>query len=146
MKQLRHVLVLSFLIYSLMTLSGCFQYPEGPVFTLQLKDERIDGTWLLTSFIDASGNDVTAEHENETLTAVVDRSGNRTWAEFVDGSLTNYGTFLFGDHSDYVIVTYIVLEHNQTPGIQFFYTVRKLTEKEFKYIDDQGNTLDYKKY
>jgi hypothetical protein len=126
--------------------TGCFQYPEGPVFTLQLRDERISGTWLLTGFTDDAGNNLLNEHQNETLVVEYSKSGDRKWAEYKDGNLVSEGTYLFAAHSDYIIITYVYLNGDVTTGVQLFYTVRRLTEKEFKYIDDKGNTLSFEKY
>jgi len=161
MKQRRHLFILLFGLLTLISFSGCFQYPEGPVFTLQLKDERVSGTWLLTNVTDASGADITNSpvidtiidtdtissypYQNSTLTVIVDRSGNRSWAQFHNGELQTHATFQFADHSNYLIVEYDVIVPNNVV-LQVFYDVLKLTDKEFKYIDEKGNTLDYKKY
>lgn len=160
MKQRRHLFILSFGLLTLISFTGCFQYPEGPVFTLQLKDERLSGTWLLTNVTDPSGADITNilvdtiigkdtislyPYQNSTLTVIVDRSGNRSWAQFRDGLLQTHATFQFADHSNYLIVEYDVIVPDNV-ALQVFYDVLKLTDKEFKYIDEKGNTLDYKKY
>ena len=144
--QRRHVYILFLGLLSLISFSGCFQYPEGPVFTLQLKDERLAGSWLLTEFTDTAGNNTTDEHQNEVLTVIVDRSGNRSWSQFRDGELETHATFQFADHSNYLIVEFELTDFNNQTPVQKFYDVRKLTDKEFKYVDDLGNTLDYKKY
>jgi hypothetical protein len=145
MKQRGHVYIFFLGILSLISFSGCFQYPEGPVFTLQLKDERLSGTWLLTEYTDTAGNNTIAEHQNQTLTVIVDRSGNRSWAQFNNGLLQTHATFQFAAHSNYLIVEYDVIVPDNV-ALQVFYDVKKLTDKEFKYVDEKGNTLDYKKY
>jgi hypothetical protein len=126
--------------------NGCFQYPEGPDFTLQLRDERLRGTWLLTEFTDAGGNNLISEHQNETLTVQFSRSGDRIWSEFKDGNLVNFGSYEFTYGNDYLIVFFEILNTNQTGGVQVFYTIRRLTDKELKFIDDAGNTRFYEKY
>jgi len=145
MKHLRYAAIGLLGLLAVMSFNGCFEYPEGPVFTLQLKDERLEGTWLVKNVTDPSGADVTAEHSDETLTVVVNRSGDRAWATFKNGLIQNHGTYQYGSHSDYIIIIFDVFNQQNTT-FQVFYTIRKLTEKEFKYIDDQGYTYDLKKY
>lgn len=146
---MKSIFIKSHFFFGLLTLglvTGCFQYPEGPVFTLQLRDERLNGTWLLTEFTDEAGNNLINEHHDETLVAEYSKSGDRKWAEYKEGSLDSEGTYLFASHGDYLIITYLYYHGDVTTGIQVFYTVRKLTDHEFKYIDDKGNTLTYEKY
>lgn len=127
------------------SLSGCFQYPEGPFFTLQTKDERIDGTWKIVHVTDASGNDVTSEFLNRTLTVVAGRSGEHLWSEFDNGILVSGGTYQFADRTDYIIILYTILNGIETEE-QSFYTVRQLTEDKFEYIDDSGFDIELEKY
>ena len=134
-------------LVTLISLSGCFQYPEGPVFTLQTRDERINGAWRLTSITNPAGLDISGDTSftNITLTTVVSRSGDKSWAIFQNGNLLSLGTFLFAEHGDQIVVVYTLLFNAQT-YTQEFYDIRKLTDKYFYYVDQNGYTLHYQKY
>jgi hypothetical protein len=146
MKRFQYISFLAILSMAIVSFSSCFQYPEGPIFTMQLPDERLKGSWLITGFTDASGNDLMSEHQNQTLVADYSHGGDRSWAEFKNNQLDRSGTYLFASHSDNIIVTFDFYDGSQKTPVQYFYTIRKLTDKEFKYIDDQGNTLTLRKY
>jgi hypothetical protein len=147
MKRFLNVAKILLPLVTLLSFSGCFQYPEGPVFTMQTRDERINGAWKLTSVTDPSGADASGDTSfaNITLTVIVSRSGDRTWSLFQDGNLKSFGTFLFAEHGDEIIVVYTVLDHLDT-YTQFFYDIRKLTDKYFYYVDQNGFTFHYQKY
>lgn len=129
----------------LLSLSGCFQYPEGPVFTLQTRDERLAGTWLLTSATDENGYDVISEFQNITLTVIPSRSTENSWTFFQNDSLVSHGTYLFAEHSDLIAVTYSLFNGSHTPQ-QEFYDIKKLTDKYFYYTDKSSFTFHYQKY
>ncbi len=132
-------------IFILVIFSGCMQYPEGPFFTLQTRDERIDGTWLVTAASDASGADLTSEYLSYTLSVRASRSGDSYWAIFISGNLYSEGGYQFASHGDQLIVIYTLFE-NQQGYSQIFYDIRKLTDKEFIFVDPAGNELTLKKY
>ncbi|HYV90284.1 MAG TPA: hypothetical protein VE978_00805 [Chitinophagales bacterium] len=147
MKRFLNVAKILLPFVALISFTGCFQYPEGPVFTVQTRDERITGSWRLTSATDPFGADVSgdASFANVTLTALVSRSGDKSWTVFQNGNLLSLGTFLFASHGDQVIVVYTLLNNVQT-YTQEFYDIRKLTDKYFYYVDQNGYTLHYQKY
>jgi hypothetical protein len=132
-------------IIVLLSVSGCFQYPEGPVFTVQTRDERLKGTWTLTSATDANGNDVISEFNSTTLTAVPSRSTANTWDVFKNGTLVSHGTYLFAEHGDQIVVAYSFINNAHTVT-QEIYDIRKLTDKYFYYVDNNSNTLHFQKY
>jgi hypothetical protein len=129
----------------LLSVAGCFQYPEGPVFTLQTRDERLAGTWRLTSASDPSGADVSSEFNNITLTVIPSRSGDNSWTIFQNDSLISQGTYLFAQHGDQIVIAYSLLKGSHTPT-QEFYDIRRLTDKYFYYVDNSSFTLHYQKY
>jgi hypothetical protein len=133
------------MLITIISVIGCFQYPDGPIFTLQTRSERLNGTWRLTSATDPSGNDATSEFQNITLTAISSRSGDNTWTIFQNGNLISLGSFLFASHGDELIVIYSLLGNAQT-YTQEFYQIQKLTDKEFNYIDQNSFELHYEKY
>lgn len=137
----------------LLLLSGCFQYPEGPFFTLQTRDERLKGTWGVLRVTDAAGNDITNAtdesgnplYTNITLTVDVGRSGERNWTVFRNSLMRSLGTFQFARYGDELVVLYTFYNGAET-YLQKFYIIRKLTEKEFIYIDDAGLKWEMGKY
>jgi hypothetical protein len=139
-------ILLSFV--ALISFTSCFQYPEGPIFTVQTRAERLNGTWKLTSATDATGQNVLGDtsFSNTTLTAIASRSGSDEWLVFQNGNLRSTGTFEFAQHGDDIIVIYSLLDYSDVNGDQQFYQIRKLTDKYFYYIDQNGNTLHYQKY
>ena len=141
----RFVLFLISLV-SLFSFNSCFQYPEGPIFTLETRDERLEGTWAVISVHDAGGADITSEFTDWTLTVEVDRSGNRTWSMFINSVLSDLGTYQFTENNDYLVVIFTVLGGFEANAIQKFYTIRKLTDKEFIYIDELDREFEWKKY
>lgn len=145
MKIFSRITLTSVVLVSLFSLSSCMQYPEGPFFTLQTRDERLDGTWLVTHVTDVSGNDVSSEFINYTLTVVANRSGESDWSEFQDEILVSAGTYQFADHSDYIIVLFTYLKGVETYS-QKFNTIRKLTDKKFEFVDDAGYDYELEKY
>ena len=145
MKPLSTLAKILFLVIVLFSVSGCFQYPEGPFFTVQTRDERLGGTWRLTSASDPNGNDVMSEFANTTLTVVPSRSGDNSWSIFKDGSLISHGTYLFAQHGDQIVIAYSLLNDAQT-YTQEFYDIRRLTDKYFYYVDNNSFTLHYQKY
>lgn len=134
-----------FSIFIFIIFSGCMQYPEGPFFTLQTRDERINGTWLVTAASDASGADITSEYPNYTISVRASRSGDSYWAFFISGNLYSEGGYQFASHGDQLIVVYTLFENVQGYS-QIFYDIRKLTDKEFIFVDPAGNELTCQKY
>ena len=147
MKRFLNVAKIILPVVILLSLNGCFQYPEGPVFTMQTRDERINGAWKLTSVTNPSGLDATGDSSfaNVTLTVVVNRSGDKSWSLFQNGILKSFGTFLFASHGDEIVIVYTLLDNIQT-YTQVFYDIRKLTDKYFYYVDQNGYTFHYQKY
>lgn len=133
------------LMVTTVSFSGCFQYPDGPFFTVQTRTERINGTWRLTSVTDENGADISSEFQNITLASLVDRSGNSSWSIFQDGYLISFGTFTFAEHGNELIVVYTLLNGGQT-DTQEFYSIQKLTDKHFNYIDLNNAELHFDKY
>lgn len=146
MKPLLNLAKILLPVIVLFSVSGCFQYPEGPFFTLQTRDERLAGTWLLTSATDPNGNDVSSEFENITLTVIPSRSAENSWSIFKDGNLVSHGTYLFAQHGDQIIIAYSLLNNDDQVYIQEFYDIRRLTDKYFYYVDNNSYTLQYQKY
>ena len=87
MKRFQYISFLAILVMAIVSFSSCFQYPEGPIFTMQLPDERLKGSWLITGFTDANGNDMMSEHQNQTMVADYSHGGDRSWAEFKNNQL-----------------------------------------------------------
>ncbi|MBK9731911.1 MAG: hypothetical protein IPO83_11610 [Chitinophagaceae bacterium] len=130
----------------LLSFNSCMQYPEGPFFTLQTKDERLEGNWLIDKVIDANGNDVTSEYADQTLYVVAGRD-SKSLSYFKSGSLYSFGTYAFADNSDDFIVIYTQYHGMDVSKevLQIFFTVRKLTDTWFYYIDDNGIEFQWKK-
>lgn len=80
MKRFQYISFLAILVMAIVSFSSCFQYPEGPIFTMQLPDERLKGSWLITGFTDANGNNMMSEHQNQTMVADYSHGGDRSWA------------------------------------------------------------------
>ena len=148
MKRFVNVAKIILPLVTLVLFAGCFQYPEGPIFTVQTRDERITGTWKLISATDPFGMDASGDtsFKNITLTAIVSRSGDKSWTIFQNGNLISFGNFLFASHGDQIIVVYTELNNVTTNYTQEFYDIRKLTDKYFYYVDQSGYTLHYQKY
>lgn len=133
------------LAWMFVSLSGCFQYPEGPVFTMMTKDERISGNWYITEVFDANGNDVTTQYAGRTLYVQADRD-SKSLSYFKDGILYSFGTYDFADYGDELIVVYSLYEGSENKEVlQIFFTIRKLTEKKFYYIDNNGIEFHWQK-
>ncbi|MBX7107166.1 MAG: hypothetical protein K1X61_00830 [Chitinophagales bacterium] len=130
----------------LFSFSSCFQYPEGPFFTLMTKDERLAGNWDIDQVIDPNGNDVTAEYAGQTLYVQVNRD-SKSLSYFKDNTLYSFGTYAFADHSDDFIVIYTLYKGtDQSKEIkQIFFTIRKLSDKWFTYIDNENYEFHWKK-
>lgn len=137
------IMIFGLLLFSF---SSCFQYPEGPVFTLQTKDERIAGNWLIDQVIDANGNDVTGQYIGQTLYVVAGRD-SKSLSYFKSGVLYSFGTYAFADNSDDLIIIYTQYQGQDVSKeiLQIFFTVRKLTDKWFTYIDNKGIEFHWKK-
>ncbi|MCS6916533.1 MAG: hypothetical protein RMK52_01855 [Chitinophagales bacterium] len=142
-------LLLAFLLIQ----SSCFQYPEGPFFTLQTRDERLQGTWGVSRVTDAGGSDVTNAtdeggnplYSNITLTVEVSRSGERNWSVFRNSLIRSLGTYQFARYGDELVILYTFYNGAET-YLQKFYTIRKLTEKEFIYVDETGLKWEFRKF
>jgi hypothetical protein len=133
-------------IISAVSLSGCFQFPEGPFFTMQTKDERLQGNWYIDKVLDPGGNDVTAQYINYTLFVQVSRDAHNL-SFFKDAVLDSYGTYEFADHGNDIIIVYSLVNGVDISKEirQVYYSVRKLTDQSFKYIDDNLYEFDWKK-
>lgn len=142
-----------FLIVLICLVTGCFQYPEGPFFTLQTRDERLKGTWGVLQVIDPSGADVTYAtdengnplYTNITLTIEINRSGDRNWTIFQNSLMRSLGTYQFARYGDEIVVLYTFYNGAET-YLQKFYTIRKLTEKEFIFLDQEGFRWELSKF
>lgn len=137
------VMALGLLLFSF---SSCFQYPEGPIFTMMTKDERLAGNWLIDQVIDANGNDVTTQYAGQTLYVQTGRD-SKSLSYFKSGVLYSFGTYAFADHSDELIVIYTQYQGQDVSKeiLQIFFTVRKLTDNWFTYIDNNGIEFHWKK-
>ena len=134
------------LTVSFISLSGCFQYPEGPIFTLETKDERFQGNWLIDQVTDPNGNDVTTQFSNITLFVQVSRD-SKNLSYFKNGILDSFGTYEFADNNNDLIIIYT--EYNGVDVSkevkQIFYSIRRLTDNWVYYIDDKGYEFHYRK-
>jgi len=140
------LILASLVLTSLISLSGCFQYPEGPIFTMQTKDERFEGTWAIDEVTDANGNNVTAEYSTYSLFVQVNRD-NKYVSFFINNILDSYGTYSFAKYSDDLVIIYTTYGGVDVSKdvIQKFYTVRRLTDKWLYFIDDAGFEWHWKK-
>lgn len=130
----------------LFSFSSCFQYPEGPFFTLQTRDERLAGNWGIDEVFDPSGNNVTSQYEGQTLYVQVGRD-SKSLSYFKSGVLYSFGAFAFADHSDDFFVVYTTYQGQDVSKeiLQITFTIRKLTDKWFTYIDNNGYEFHWKK-
>ncbi len=136
---------IALLVFFSLLWTSCFQYPEGPIFTMQTRDERLSGTWGVLRVTDPSGNDVTEEvdetgtpvYKSITLTVQVNRSGDRNWSVFKNNLVHSLGTYDYAEFGDELVVLFTFYQGAET-YLQKFYTIRKLTSKEFIYVDDRG--------
>lgn len=130
----------------LSSFSSCFQYPEGPFFTLMTRDERLAGNWQIDQVIDANGNDVTSQYAGQTLYVQANRD-SKSLSYFKANTLYSFGTYAFADHSDDFIVIYTQYEGQDVSKEikQIFFTIRQLSDRWFTYIDDKGIEFHWKK-
>lgn len=140
-------ITLSFLLFfSFITISGCFQYPEGPWFTLQTKDERFGGYWIIDQVIDPNGADVTVDYANYTLLIQVTRD-TKNLTLFKDGVLNSFGAYTFAEHSDDLVIIYTQYQGVDVSKevLEKIWTIRRLTDKWLYYIDENGYEWHWKK-
>ncbi len=132
----------------LFSFSGCFQYPEGPIFTLQTRDERLSGNWFIDKVTDINGSDITATYINWTLNVAQSKDGVGTFSYFMNGMLYSYGTYNFADFGDQLILAFTEYqdENVSANAIQKFLDVLRLTDQHFYYTDDQGSEFHWEKY
>jgi hypothetical protein len=129
--------------------SSCFQYPEGPIFTVQTREERLAGNWFIDEVTDANGNDITSEYSTWTLNVEASKStSNSSFSFFKDAILYSFGTYDFAEHGDQLIIAYSEYQSENVGAdiVQKFYEIRRLTDKWFYYTDDLGNEFHWKKY
>ncbi len=140
-----NALIFSFVLFSF---SSCFQYPEGPVFTLQTRDERLSGNWFIDQVTDANGNDITASYQYWTLNVVASKEGLGTFSYFNNGTLYSYGTYDFADFGDQLIIAFTEYQNENVSAdaVQKFLDVLRLTDQHFYYTDDQGIEFHWEKY
>ena len=150
---LRCSLLVKVMIFGLLlfSFSSCFQYPEGPIFTMMTKDERLAGNWFIDQVISKEGQDITAAYAGQTLYVVSGRdSKSLSYFKINDAgdlSLYSFGTYEFADNSNDLIVIYTLYQgEDKTKNVlQIFFDIRKLTENWFYYIDNEGIEFHWKK-
>jgi hypothetical protein len=148
MKEILSLMKLAFIGLLLVSMSGCFQYPEGPFFTMQTRDERLSGNWAIDQVLNRDGEDITSEFADLTLFALMGKEDQNSISLFKSSILDSFGTYSFADHSDYLIIIYTTYNGVDVSSevVQKFLEVRRLTDKWLYYIDDEGFEWHWEKY
>lgn len=99
--------IVYFLIISLITLSSCKKYEEGPAFSLRTKKARLSNAWLTEKTIDSNGNEkVFCDKDRDALTTVFFKDGRYSFRyETSFFLILNDGKWAFTDDKEHVVIS-----------------------------------------
>lgn len=123
-----------FMSISLIIVTSCGKYEEGPAFSLRTKTDRVENNWKIAQAIE-DGKDVTADYDQYemTLTGNNDATLAAIYTNFgVDYQFTTNGTWSFLAEKSKISFDY---EGTDNDGI---YTILKLEEDEMWLKQDDG--------
>jgi hypothetical protein len=129
MKTLKLIIALAFLGGTLLSVSSCGKYENGPGFTLLTKKARLTGDWDEKETVDVNGN-VTADNSSDYATFEKDGTYKVT-----SGSFSFIGTWEFVSDKEKLRVTYT----SGSSSISSEATIMRLTNKELWLKDDDGD-------
>ncbi len=110
-----------------MTIDGCKKYPDGPMFSIHSRTERVANTWKVDNY-KKNGNDYTSLFAGYTET--YSKDGNFSYAF---GNFSGTGTWTFQSKDTQIQINGI---NNQSSETLY---ILKLEEKEFWYYYMDGN-------
>lgn len=131
MKQNKIILIALVVILSA---TSCSKYPDGPMFSLRTKTERVTNNWKVAQALD-NGVDETADYTKYELDLAKD-GGATLAAKYVTFGVTyefvTVGTWSFVDDKNKIS---FVLDNDDANGV---YQILKLQEDEMWLKKDQG--------
>ena len=121
------LLAILFIALTVPVVQSCKKYPDGPMFSLQSRKERVANTWKIENY-KKNGNDLTSSMSGYTETYTKNGNYSYTWY-FFGGS----GTWAFQNHDKEIRIT-----GNTGLSSQTLYILR-LEEKSFWYYYMDGS-------
>ena len=100
MKQKKNTLALLFIVFGLITFTGCSKYEEGPGISLRTKKSRVVGEWQVTTF-KING----ADYLNQTYSDVFNCSSGSSFTYTNTGNIQTDWTFSKDGSSTIVVNT-----------------------------------------
>ena len=100
MKQKKNTLALLFIVFGLITFTGCSKYEEGPGISLRTKKSRVVGEWQVTTF-KING----ADYLNQTYSDVFNCSSGSSFTYTNTGNIQTDWTFSNDGSSTIVVNT-----------------------------------------
>lgn len=127
-----------FMSITLISVTSCGKYEEGPAFSLRTKTDRVENNWKIAQAIE-DGKDVTADYDqfDLSLTKNNDATLTASYTNFgVNYQFVTTGTWSFINEKSKISFDY---EKNEDDGI---YTILKLEEDEM-WLREDGGTMEY---
>ncbi len=127
MKNKITVLFILLAVFAIPFIQSCKKYPDGPVFSIHSRTERVANTWKVDNYKE-NGNDFTSLVAGYTETYTKDGNYSYTW-----GNFSGTGKWEFQNNDAEIRITGI---NNQSSETLY---ILKLEEKQFWYYYMDGN-------
>lgn len=129
---MKKALIATTAIVSLLAVSSCGKYEEGPGVSLLTKKARLTGVWDVKEYI--SGNTTTTDNSDDTFEVLKDGTYKVT-----SGSTSTEGTWEFTSDKEKIKTSFSYTVFGSTTTITSESTIIRLTNKELWMKDEDGD-------